>query len=159
MRTVDVECIIRAPISDVFEWLTDVSNHRRVPVVQGVRRIRPGDVAEHGTGSVRRIGSPLLRLTEQVVDYVPPSYVRYRITDSFPALARSEGCVIFDAVAEGTRVRWTTRFEVDTSFGGRLLTAVWEPIFSAGIQSVLNTAAAELRARSSVVTGRAGAAH
>ncbi|MEV5650957.1 SRPBCC family protein [Nocardia sp. NPDC052254] len=147
MRTVDLERTIRAPRVEVFDWLTDISNYRRVPIIRAVRRIRPGDVAEHGTGSVRRIASPPLRLTEQVVDYSPPHRVRYRITDSFPPLRHSQGVVSFDPVAGGTRVRWSARFEVVAPFGGGLLTMLLQPILAAGIRQVLDTAETELRHR------------
>ena len=147
MRTVKLERIIRAPVEDVFEWLTDATNYQRVPAVVRVTLVRPGDVAEHGVGAVRLLVTPLVRVMQEVVEYEPPRLIRYKLLNSSPALRHQEGCVTFEEVSGGTRVRWIAEFEIAAPFFGDLWTLAYAPMVVAGIRNVLATAARELRRR------------
>ena len=86
MRTVDVERTINAPIDDVFEWLTDITNYQRVPFIRRVTLVRPGAVIEHGVGAVRLVVTPLLRMQQEVVEFERPRKLRYRNLSSFPPI-------------------------------------------------------------------------
>ncbi|MCP2275352.1 Uncharacterized conserved protein YndB, AHSA1/START domain [Nocardia amikacinitolerans] len=144
MHTVDIERTIRAPITDVFDWLTDATNYRRVPVVRRVTLIRPGDVHCHGRGAVRVVVTPLLRLTEEIVEYRPPTLLRYRITRSTPPLRHDEGFMAFRSVPEGTRVRWFSRFEVVSPVLPGVCTLAMVAVVSSGFQLALDCAQGEL---------------
>ncbi|MGH8882987.1 MAG: SRPBCC family protein, partial [Stackebrandtia sp.] len=82
MRTLDVERIVRAPRADVFDWIADATNYQRVPAIRRVTPVRPGNISEHGIGAVRLVVTPLLRLTEEVIDYEAPRSFRYRVLKS-----------------------------------------------------------------------------
>lgn len=143
MRAVEVERTIAAPITDVFDWLTDVSNFQRVPMVRRVTLVRPGNTNGNGVGAVRLIVTPLMRLTEEIIEYTPPTQVRYRILNAVPRLRHQDGTLDFAEVPDGTHVRWHTTFEV--SRGSLLSTRVFLPMIRGGFLMVLNTAARELR--------------
>ncbi|OXR43946.1 hypothetical protein B7C42_04185 [Nocardia cerradoensis] len=145
MRTLDLERIIRAPRADVFDWITDATNYQRVPAIRRVTPVRPGNVSEHGVGAVRLLVTPLLRLTEEVVDYDPPRLFRYRVLKSLPPLRRQDGTVTFDDHPEGTRVRWHSQFEVATPLFAAAWTLALIPAVYLGVSMVLSTAEAELR--------------
>ncbi|MFI6868172.1 SRPBCC family protein [Nocardia sp. NPDC050406] len=143
MRAVEVERTIAAPITDVFDWLTDVTNFQRVPMVRRVTLVRPGNTNGNGVGAVRLIVTPLMRLTEEITEYTPPTQVRYRILNAIPRLRHQDGTVDFTEVPEGTHVRWHSTFEV--SRGSALSTHVFLPMIRGGFHMVLSTAARELR--------------
>lgn len=145
MRTVIVERTIHAPIADVFDWLTDATNYTQVPVVRRITLLRPGDSALNGTGAVRIVVTPLLKLTEQILEYTPPTLMRYSIIRSTPPLRHEEGYISFEETESGTRVRWFTRYEVDSPFLPTLFTLLMHPVIGMGFHIVLRTAARELR--------------
>lgn len=145
MRTVDVERTIRAPLPDVFDWLTDATNYQRVPLVRRVTLVRPGNTNGHGVGAVRLIVTPLIRLTEEIVEYNPPELMRYRLLKSVPPLRHQEGFISCKAVSAGTRVRWFSTFEIASPILPGLCTALFTPAIHSGFLMVLRTAERELR--------------
>ncbi|MFC9996193.1 SRPBCC family protein [Nocardia sp. NPDC127526] len=145
MRTVDIERTIAAPRSDVFDWLTDATNYQRVPFVRRVTLVRPGDTTGHGAGAVRLIVTPLLRLTEEIIEYDPPRLMRYRLLKSVPPLRHQDGSISFDEVPGGTRVHWFADFEMATPILSGLCTRTFRPIIVGGVHLVLNTAERELK--------------
>ncbi|RDI66564.1 SRPBCC family protein [Nocardia pseudobrasiliensis] len=145
MRTVDLERTIQAPITDVFDWLTDATNYQRTPLIRRVTLVRPGDVSEHGTGAVRLLVTPLMRLTEEIVEYDPPRLMRYKILRSVPPLRSQDGFLAFATEGGATRVHWHTQFEVAAPLLSPMWTLVLMPWVSVGIRSVLARADHELR--------------
>jgi uncharacterized protein YndB with AHSA1/START domain len=146
MRTVDLERTIQAPIDDVFEWLTDATNFQRAPlIIRRVTLVRPGNIAEHGVGAVRLLVTPLLRITEEIVEYEPPYRMRYRVLHSVPPLRYQAGCMTFEATDSGTHVRWHSEFEVGASVFGAAMTLVFVPFLRWGNNLLLDTAERELR--------------
>ncbi|MFE3053656.1 SRPBCC family protein [Nocardia sp. NPDC059239] len=147
MRTVDVERTIAAAPPDVFDWLTDVANYQRVPMVRRVTLVRPGDTAGNGAGAVRLVVTPLLRLTEEIVEYDPPRLMRYRLLNSVPPLRHQEGSITCAPVASGTRVRWSSTFEIAAPVLAPLWTQIFLPVVRGGFVMVLRTAERELGGR------------
>ncbi len=145
MRTVKVQRTINAPTADVFEWLTDVTNFQRIPWVRRVTLVRPGNLTEHGIGSVRLLLTPLARITEEVVEYDPPRLIRYRMLKCSPAIWRQNGSLRFEEVEGGTRVTWICVFEVTTPVFSELWTLAAAPLTVMGFRTVLITAGRELR--------------
>lgn len=145
MHTIVVERTIRAPIAEVFDWLTDATNYTRVPVVRRVTLLRPGDAVANGTGAIRVVTTPLLKLTEEVVEFIPPIHLGYRIIRATPPLRHEEGTLDFREVPDGTHIRWHTRYEVDSRLLTTLLTLAMHPVIAAGFEMVLRTAERELR--------------
>ncbi|MRH86995.1 SRPBCC family protein [Nocardia sp. SYP-A9097] len=145
MRTVDVERTIPAPLPDVFDWLTDTTNYQRVPFVRRVTLVRPGHTTGHGEGAVRLIVTPMIRLTEEIVEYRPQEIIRYRLLKSIPPLRHQDGFISFRQVSRGTRVRWFSTFEIAAPMLAGLCTAVTLPIIRAGFIMVMRTAERELR--------------
>ncbi|WP_067673462.1 SRPBCC family protein [Nocardia miyunensis] len=145
MRTVKLERTIRAPLADVFEWLTDATNFQRVPIIRRVTLVRPGNVVEHGVGAVRLLVTPLVRVTEEIVEYEPPRLIRYKLLGSYPPMRAQDGCLEFKETEDGAWIRWTAHFEVGAPLFADLWTAGMAPMVVGGIRSVLSTAERELR--------------
>lgn len=145
MRTVELERTIQAPLVDVFDWLTDATNYQRAPFVRRVTPVRPGDTTGHGVGAVRLIVTPLIRLTEEVVEYDPPVLMRYSLLKSVPPLRHQEGHMAFSECPAGTRVHWSTTFELASPILPALCTRLFLPVVREGFRLVLRTAERELR--------------
>lgn len=145
MRTLDLVRTVRAPRGDVFDWIADATNYQRLPAVRRVTPVRPGNVSEHGIGSVRLVVTPLLRFTEEIVDYDPPRFFRYRVLKSFPPLGHQIGDVTFDDHPSGTRVHWKSQFEFATPVFAAAWTMALLPLVYLGLHSALSTAEKELR--------------
>ncbi|MEC3951674.1 SRPBCC family protein [Nocardia sp. CDC153] len=145
MRTVDVERTLAAPQPDVFDWLTDVTNYQRVPLVRRVTLVRPGHTNGNGEGAVRLVVTPLLRLTEEIVEYDPPRLMRYRLLNSVPPLRHQEGSIVCEPCKAGTRVRWSSTFEIAAPLFAPLWTRLFLPVVRGGFVMVLRTAERELR--------------
>ena len=145
MRTVKLERTIRAPLADVFEWLTDATNFQRVPIIRRVTPVRPGDLGEHGVGAVRLLVTPLVRVTEEIVEYDPPRLIRYKLLSSYPPMRVQDGSLEFKETEGGAWIRWTAHFEVAAPLFADVWTAGMAPMVLAGIRSVLVTAEKELR--------------
>ncbi|MBL1075529.1 SRPBCC family protein [Nocardia sp. 2] len=144
MRKVTYERTIPAPLPDVFDWLTDATNFQRVPFVRRVTLVRPGNTTGHGDGAVRLIVTPLLRITEEITEYTPPTLMRYRVLNSVPPLRHQEGYIAFEAVPTGTRVRWNSTFEIASPILPTLCTRLFLPVVRGGFLLVLRTAEREL---------------
>ncbi|UFS93883.1 SRPBCC family protein [Nocardia huaxiensis] len=145
MRTVHVQRTIEAPLPDVFDWLTDATNYQRVPFVRRVTLVRPGHTTGHGDGAVRLIVTPLLRITEEIVEYTPPTLMRYSLLKSVPPLRHQEGHISFEEVPTGTRVHWHSTFELASPILPALCTRLFLPVVRGGFLLVLRTAERELK--------------
>lgn len=85
-----------APVERVFAYLAE---HENLADVFGIRveRVRDGDGARNGVGSVRRLSFfGLLPFEETVTEYVPDERIVYRITKGTP-LRDHEGVMAFSA--------------------------------------------------------------
>lgn len=78
---------------EVFDWFTDLTNLAWVPLVHHITPVRPGSQATNGVGAVRKIVSPLWRLTEEIIEYRPPRLLRYRVIKAVPRLNHEGGCL------------------------------------------------------------------
>lgn len=146
MRVVDMHRTIAAPIGEVFDWMTDATNYHRVPMVRRVILVRPGDTHGHGVGAIRIVNTPLFRMTEEILEFERPTFMRYYIPRSTPPLRHDEGYMRFEEVPGGsTHVRWYSRFEVKAPFASDLCTLMLLPVIVTGFRLALDTCEKELR--------------
>jgi uncharacterized protein YndB with AHSA1/START domain len=146
-REVAVVKTIAAPVEDVFDWMTDSDNYRRVPGVFVARLIRPGTPTPQGPGAMRRVVTAGMALTEQILEVNRPTLMRYRVLSSFPPMRHEAGSMTFSPVGDGTTVTWVSRFEAASPIlrgpASRLLAVA----VAAGFRGVLRTADKELTGR------------
>jgi uncharacterized protein YndB with AHSA1/START domain len=139
MITVTVQSTIPAPIEQVYDWLTDAAHYRDVPGVLRARRIDgPGPANE--LGAVREIVTIGMRLREEVLATDRPVSFEYRLIKTFPPLRHELGVMSFQPGDDGTRVRWTSRFEVASPVLSGLLTRLIAPMIAIGFRQVLTQA-------------------
>lgn len=144
MRVVAVERTMDADIADVYRWLADARNYRRVPGCLKVD-VWPGPNGDVGPGTVRTVTTALLRVTEEVTTIDPAFRIEYRITSSTPPIIHDGGSVILrESLGGGTSVRWTSRFEVALPVLGRLLSPLVAMVMATGFRLTLGVAKREL---------------
>jgi uncharacterized protein YndB with AHSA1/START domain len=144
MHEVRVVRTIAAPIEDVFEWMTNSDNYRRVPGVFVARLVQPGTPAPQGPGAIREVVTAGMKLTEQILELDRPVLMRYRVLSSFPPIRHESGSMTFHAENGATTVTWVSRLESTSPILTGPLTRVLAVGLTAGFRGVLRTAAKEL---------------
>src|SRR5678809_543160 len=84
METVTLQARIRAPRDQVFQALSD---HEGFPAFSALRRVtlrREGSPDRNGTGAIRVMYAPGLRIEEEVVSWDPPAGYEYRLLRGAP---------------------------------------------------------------------------
>ena len=145
IREVRVVKTIPAPIEDVFDWMTNSDNYRRVPGVFVADLVEPGSPTPQGPGAVRKVVSAGMKLTEQILEVDRPTLMRYRVLSSFPPMRHEYGSMTFGSSPEGTTVTWVSRFEAVSPILPGLASRLLAVGVAAGFRGVLRTADKELR--------------
>jgi len=154
--TVSVERVVAAPLSDVFEWLSEASNYTRSRFVLHERLVRRGEDAAYGFGAVRQLTWVFGWFRERITTYRPPHEFRYLVERSVPPLRHEGGRVTCTEVPGGTRVHWTTTVELRLPIAAATATRLLgRPMVVYTFGKVLDAADAALASRSS---GRGSAA-
>lgn len=147
IREVTVVKTIAAPIEDVFEWMTNSDNYRRVPGVFRADVIEPGAPTPQGPGAIRKVVTAGMKLVEQILELDRPNVMRYRVLSSFPPMRHEYGSMEFISAVDGTTVTWVSRFESTAPILNGLATRILAAGVAAGFKAVLRTADKELRNR------------
>lgn len=112
MKTIAVTRTIRAPIAQVFDQLTDLSNYTAFPGVRSVRFLREGELERNGVGAIRKVEGGLFWLQEEILGLARPYRMDYRIQRSRPAFHHQGGSMQLQETAGGTEVTWTSTFAI-----------------------------------------------
>ena len=140
MQRIDVTQEFSAPVDRVYAHLAKHENLERVFGAQ-ITRLRDGDTAPDGVGSVRRMKvNPLLPpFEETVTQAVPGELIEYRITRGSP-LKDHVGVMRFSPTGAGTRLDYTIEFESKVPGAG----GVFRRAIEKNVRSGLRQIAAEL---------------
>ncbi len=130
--------LLHAPIDRLFEQLVDHENYSSFAGVSSSTLTRPGIGERNGVGAQRRIRLGAVVFWEDIVGFERPSLLEYRIVTMRPPLVRHViGRVKLSSTPEGTRVVWTSEFEVRVPGLGRLLEPKFAAKFAAGFRAML----------------------
>ncbi|MDX6266076.1 MAG: hypothetical protein QOD70_816 [Frankiales bacterium] len=136
MQTVDVQQDFSLPVDRVYAYL---SEHEHLGRLFGatVTRVQDGDTSRNGVGSVRRLRiGRLPSFDETVVEAVPDTLIRYRITRGSP-LRGHEGIMRFTAGPDGgSHVDYTIRFGAAVPLLDRVVAAGLRRSIRRGLQTV-----------------------
>lgn len=158
METVTVEREIAAPDEAVFEWISNSHNYTRVPMILHERLVESGREAPYGTGAVRKLVWVIGCFSERITAYDPPYSFDYDVYRSIPPSRHEHGRVSLTAVSGGTKLVWTTTFEVRVPLIGAMLTRrIARPLFVYVLNKVVDVAVDDLAGRTSAEVSGAGA--
>ncbi|MFI1919263.1 SRPBCC family protein [Nocardia sp. NPDC020380] len=147
METITIERTIAAPITDVFDWVTNSHNYTRLWPVLHEHLQTPGEDAPYGLDAVRVVFCVGACFWERITAYSAPHSFEYHIDRSFPPLIHEGGRVAFTETPEGTHVLWVTTAELRfpiPAVAEFLTRAVIRPVLTYSFGRILDIAAREL---------------
>jgi catechol 2,3-dioxygenase-like lactoylglutathione lyase family enzyme len=115
---VEIETDIEAPADVVWSHLTD---HARVgdwSLFTG-RVLRAGRPDPNGTGCIRELSAPLLRITEEITAWEEGRHYSYQLRSGAPFRSHQGDVYVFDNNGT-TRVRWAIRFDSWIPLSGKI---------------------------------------
>lgn len=122
------------PVSKLFAYLSEHENLSTLFAPARVSRVREGDDAPNGTGSVRRLSLPLGAPFEETVTlYQPNQRIEYTVTKGSP-IRNHKGVMVFEDNGDGASLHYTIVFEGKFPLIGPLI----RPVLERGIRRGLN---------------------
>jgi len=140
MERIEVERLVPAPRDKVWAIVSDHEGMRKWMPVREVVRRRPGSPDPNGVGAVRTIRGMGLVLEERITAFEPDERLEYVLTEGAP-IRDHVGEVRLSSEGEGTRVRWTVRFEPIVPGTGWLLRAALKRGLEQGLDGLVKRAA------------------
>jgi len=137
MRTVRIEKTIEAPIDQVFGVLTAHADYKKFRGVRDSSLVREGTPQANGAGALRRVVIGPLTFEEEITRFESAVGMDYVIRKINAPLEHQGGSIDLRAFDQGTRVVWTSTFEVKARVLGGLLTSVAAILIRLGFISVL----------------------
>lgn len=133
-QLIQMNVTINAPVSTVF---TELSDHEKMGQVLGakVERIKNGQGAVNGVGSVRRITPlPLAGFEETVTVFEPNKLIEYTVTKGSP-IKNHLGRMVFSETGGKTQLHYTIQFEprIAIPLSGLLIRALLEKVVLSGL--------------------------
>ena len=148
MVSIQVEHWFPSGRSLVFDY---VSDHERFLAAPGLvcTVAEPGSTDRNGNDAIRVVRSGLMAFRERVVEFEPVQRFGYRIEDirfaGFRVPFQHEGGAIeFADLANGTRVRWTSRLAIKVPVLGGMIERDFQVRATHLFASLLRTAAQKL---------------
>lgn len=110
-RQIDITRSFAMPVEQLFAYLAEHENLNKVFAPAKITRLRDGDGARNGTGSVRRVQMPGSGpLEETVTAYRENELIEYKITKGGP-LRGHHGIMRFSGEGTGSRLHYTIDFD------------------------------------------------
>ncbi len=123
------------PLSELFGFLARHSNLSRVFLLPVVR-IKDGEDAPDGVGSVRRLGPPIVGVEETVTALEQDRFIEYRITRNGGPIQNHRGRLDFSQTDRGSQIRWTIEFDAALPVLGKGVSTVLEQGLKMGLKRI-----------------------
>lgn len=124
MQSITVKRVIKAPIADVFEMLSNHEGYRNFPGMNVARLERAGRTERNGEGAVRYLKAGPAWFREEITVFERPRRMDYLILDSLLPLRHKGGSLHLHETTDGTEVTWTSAFDVPVPLLGGILSRV-----------------------------------
>lgn len=133
-QRIDIRKTFPYPVSALFAHLANHENLSTLFSPLKVTRIRDGEGAVNGAGSVRRLSPPLgPAFEESVTVYQPDQRIEYTVTKGSP-IRNHKGVMVFEPEGKGASLHYTIVFEGKLPLIGALI----RPLLERGIRKGLN---------------------
>lgn len=134
-QRIDVVQEFRQPVEEVFAYLADHNNLKKVFGIP-VKRVRDGMGDVNGVGSVRSLGFAPLAVEETVVGIVPNQSIDYEITRGGGPITNHHGRLSFTKTAAGSRVQWSITFDSPLPLVGPVVRQVLKQGLTMGLRKI-----------------------
>ncbi|WLP95540.1 SRPBCC family protein [Psychrobacter sp. M13] len=141
MFKIKVERIIKKPIDEVFEALSDHASYGSFKAVGVAKLVTEGDDERNGVGALRTIQTGPVKFWERITAFERPTHMQYQIEKARPVkMQHDKGIIDLKDLGDGTtRVTWVSegRIVVPLPLIGRLLDRKMQKQGTVGFSSIL----------------------
>ncbi len=141
MFKIKVERIIKKPIDEVFEALSDHASYGSFKAVGVAKLVTEGDDERNGVGALRTIQTGPVKFWERITAFERPTHMQYKIEKARPVkMQHDKGIIDLKDLGDGsTQVTWVSegRVVVPLPLIGRLLDRKMQKQGTVGFSSIL----------------------
>lgn len=141
MFKIKVERIIKKPIDEVFEALSDHASYGSFKAVGVAKLVTEGDKERNGIGALRTIQTGPIKFWERITAFERPTHMQYKIEKARPVkMQHDKGIIDLKDLGDGsTQVTWVSegRIVVPLPLIGRLLDRKMQKQGTVGFSSIL----------------------
>ena len=141
MFKIKVERIIKKPIDEVFEALSDHASYGSFKAVGVAKLVTEGDKERNGIGALRTIQTGPIKFWERITAFERPTHMQYQIEKARPVkMQHDKGIIDLKDLGDGsTQVTWVSegRIVVPLPLIGRLLDRKMQKQGTVGFSSIL----------------------
>lgn len=141
MFKIKVERIVKKPIDEVFEILSDHANYGLFKAVGTAKLVTEGDEERNGVGALRTIQTGPVKFWERITAFERPTHMQYKIEKSRPIkMKHDKGIIDLKDLGDGTtQVTWVSegRLVVPLPLIGRLFDRKMQKQGTIGFSSIL----------------------
>ena len=141
MFKIKVERIVKKPIDEVFEAISDHASYGSFKAVSTAKLVTEGDEERNGVGALRSIQTGPIKLWERITAFERPTHMQYKIEKARPVkFNHDKGIIDLKDLGDGTtHVTWISegRIVVPLPLIGRLLDRKMQKQGTVGFSSIL----------------------
>ncbi|MGG1355196.1 SRPBCC family protein [Psychrobacter pacificensis] len=143
MFKIKVERIVKKPIDEVFEALSDHASYGSFKAVGVAKLVAEGNEERNGVGALRSIQAGPVKFWERITAFERPTHMQYQIEKAKPVKMRHDkGVIDLKDLGDGTtHVTWISegRLIVPLPLIGRLLDRQMQKQGTIGFSSILKS--------------------
>ena len=121
MFKIRVERIVKAPIENVFEAISDHANYALYPSVGIAKLLHEGDEERNGKGALRTVETGSFKVWERISEFKRPVHMQYKIEQAKPIkMDHYKGIIDLKDLGDGTtHVTWVSEGKMVVPLIGR----------------------------------------
>lgn len=110
MFKIKVERIVKKPINEVFEALSDHASYGLFKAVGTAKLLTEGDEERNGVGALRTVQTGAFKVWERITAFERPTHMQYQIEKSKPIkMQHNKGMIDLKDLGDGTtHVTWVS---------------------------------------------------
>lgn len=122
MFKIKVERIVRKPIDEVFEALSDHASYGLFKSVGVAKLVTEGDEERNGVGALRTVQTEAFKVWERITAFERPTHMQYQIEKARPIkIEHYKGIIDLKDLGDGsTHVTWISEGRLVVPLVGRL---------------------------------------
>lgn len=122
MFKIKVERIVRKPINEVFEALSDHASYGLFKSVGVAKLVTEGDEERNGVGALRTVQTGAFKVWERITAFERPIHMQYQIEKARPInMEHYKGIIDLKDLGDGsTHVTWISEGRLVVPLVGRL---------------------------------------
>ena len=143
MFKIKVERIVKKPIDEVFEALSDHASYGSFKAVGVAKLVAEGVEERNGVGALRTIQAGPVKFWERITAFERPTHMQYKIEKSKPVkMQHDKGVIDLKDLGDGTtQVTWVSegRITIPLPLIGRLFDRQMQKQGTIGFSSILKS--------------------